>query len=130
MFIFNGTQNLIQCFPAFVGKFGGLFGLYTFLNHQSIFNKYLILSPSLWYDNKNLFKDIKNYKQSKYEMKLYIASGELESRIDDHQVEFINMIRSKLPKHVKIKSEIFDNETHRTIFGRGFTNGLRFLYAK
>jgi predicted alpha/beta superfamily hydrolase len=110
-------------------SFGGLFGFYAFLNHKSLFNKYLLLSPSLWYDNKVLFKDIKNIQSIKEKIKLYVASGELEGRIDDHQVEFIKLLKSELPTNIKIKSEILENETHRTIFGRGFTNGLRFLYS-
>ena len=111
-------------------SFGGLFGFYAFLNHPSLFNKYLLLSPSLWYDNKVLFNQVKKVKTIKNNIKLYVASGELEGRIDDHQVEFIELLKPHLPKNVQIKSEILDNETHRTVFGRGFTNGLRFLYSK
>jgi uncharacterized protein len=115
---------------AYGHSFGGLFGIYVFLNHPSLFNKFLLLSPSLWYDNKVLFNQVKKVKTIKNNIKLYVASGELEGRIDDQQIEFIELIKPHLLKNVQIKSEILDNETHRTVFGRGFTNGLRFLYNK
>ena len=38
---------------------------------------------------------------------------------------FTKFIKNKLFSFV---DEILDNETHRTIFGNGFTKGLRFLY--
>jgi hypothetical protein len=28
-----------------------------------------------------------------------------------------------------MRSEVLENETHRTIFGPGFSNGLRFIFG-
>ncbi|MEL6590717.1 MAG: hypothetical protein AAFQ68_11570 [Bacteroidota bacterium] len=57
-----------------------------------------------------------------------MGSGEFDLRINDYQQEFVALLREKnLPK-LAIDSEVVDNETHRTIFGVGFTNGLRFIY--
>ena len=59
-----------------------------------------------------------------------MASGELEGRIDDLQIEFIRLLKGREIQNLRIESEVIENETHRTIFGVGFTNGLRFLYTK
>lgn len=111
-------------------SYGGLFGSYAFLEHTDMFNKYLILSPSLWFQNNQLLDDVKQFKMLDSKVRVYMGSGELERRIDDLQTDFANQLKAKqLPKLI-LKAEVFENETHRTIFGTGFTNGLRFLYAE
>ncbi len=59
-----------------------------------------------------------------------MVSGGLESIIDDHQIEFSDLLNSRKFANISVKAEILDNETHRTIFGNGFTKGLRFLYSQ
>lgn len=109
-------------------SFGGLFGTYIFLNHNEMFNKYLLLSPSLWWDKRTIFKDLTKL-DLKSNNKLYMASGEIEPFIPNIQTRFIDLLNSPKHENLYINSEILDNETHRTIFGNGFTKGLRFLYS-
>lgn len=110
-------------------SYGGLFGSYLLLEKPQLFNKYLLLSPSLWYKDNLLVSQVKTENvEFDQKSKLYMASGELEGRIDDLQVEFIAAIKNKAIKNLSIKSEVVKNETHRTIFGVGFTNELRYIY--
>ena len=37
-------------------SFGGLFAAYAFTNYNNVFGNYIMLSPSLWYDNEILFQ--------------------------------------------------------------------------
>jgi len=111
-------------------SYGGLFGTYIFLNKPDLFNKYLLLSPSLWFNKNTLIKQIENTDFDIGDNMLYMASGELEPRIDELQDKFIKVLKSKNIDLTKLKSEIKENETHRTIFGVGFTNGLRFIYGE
>lgn len=37
-------------------SFGGLFGSYAYTNFNRVFGNYLLLSPSLWYDNEIILK--------------------------------------------------------------------------
>ena len=59
-----------------------------------------------------------------------MASGELDLRINEYQEEFVEILKEKNISKLSIESEVVKNETHRTIFGVGFTNGLRFIYGK
>ncbi len=112
-------------------SYGGLFGCYTFLEKPELFNRYIILSPSLWFKDEYLIDRIKKQTLDiKSPTRLYMASGTEEGRIDDMQIEFSDLIKSKKPERLELQSEILDDETHRTIFGRGFTNGLRYIYQK
>ena len=56
-------------------SFGGLFVLNTLINHPAIFNNYVAIDPSLWWDNqKFLSKALNELKQEKYENRsLYIS---------------------------------------------------------
>lgn len=112
-------------------SYGGLFGSYLLLNKPNLFNRYLLLGPSLWFKDKILVKQASNTKlKLNKNVEFYMGSGEEEFRIDDFQVEFINFLKEKNIQKLHIKSEVIENETHRTIFGVGFTNGLRFIYRK
>lgn len=112
-------------------SFGGLFGAHVLLNHPALFDNYLLLSPSLWWDKKKLLKDIKvPAPDSSKQIRLYVGTGALEgTMVDDHR-QMVNILQRFKSENLVVKSEILDNETHRSIFGRGFTNGLRFLYTK
>jgi hypothetical protein len=67
---------------------------------------------------------------SSQQIKVYIGTGALEdSMVDDH-LNMARILKKNNPGNSNFKSEILGYETHRTIFGRGFTNGLRFLCAK
>lgn len=109
-------------------SYGGLFGCYALMRRADLFNRYLLLSPSLWFKDNLLVKEMASlspYLQSK---QIYMASGEHEGRIDDLQEEFVSILRGKEITNLSLKSEVMENETHRTIFGPGFTNGLRSIY--
>jgi len=112
-------------------SYGGLYGSYVLLDKPNLFNRYLLLGPSLWYKDKLLVNQavIKRPNISRA-TKLYMASGELDLRINDYQEEFVKYLKKKNLPNIEMKSEVIANETHQTIFGVGFTNGLRFIYGE
>src|SRR6185369_15595033 len=97
-------------------SFGGLFGTHVLINHPTLFDNYLILSPSLWWNQKAIFKNLHVSFSSK--TKIYMATGSLENKMVDDQLEMASVLHKE---NLNIKSEILGPETHRTIFGRGFT---------
>ena len=61
-------------------SFGGLLGAYAFTNHNAVFGNYLMLSPSIWYDNEiilKLEKANRNTIQENHQL-VYLGLGELE----------------------------------------------------
>ncbi|MGG8495079.1 alpha/beta hydrolase [Tenacibaculum sp. TC6] len=110
-------------------SYGGLFGTYVLINNPELFNKYLILSPSLWFYNRLMLKQVTELSPDFGSgVKLYMASGELEQGINRLQTIFISKIKNNHFDKLTYKAEVLKNETHRTIFGAGFTNGLRYLF--
>jgi predicted alpha/beta superfamily hydrolase len=109
-------------------SFGGLFGTHLLVNHPTLFDNYLILSPSLWWAERAALKDLEAHPSiSSKKVKIYMGTGALEGVMVDDQLKMAAILKKNNPEISNIKSEILDRETHRTVFGRGFTNGLRFL---
>ena len=109
-------------------SYGGLFGTYVLLFKTGLFNKYLLLSPSLWFTNDRMLQEIEQVDVQFNNTKLYMASGDLEGSIDDLQIQFEAKLNQRQFEDLEYKIELMENETHRSIFGRGFTNGMRYLY--
>lgn len=112
-------------------SFGGLFGTHVLVKHPTLFDNYLILSPSLWWNNKNIMRNVKlDSSMASQPIKVYMATGELEGAMVTDQLKMAADLNRWKSDNLIIKSEILNQETHRTVFGRGFTNALRFVYAK
>lgn len=96
-----------------------------------MFDNYLLLSPSLWWNDQTTLKQARtNAAIAVKDIQLYMATGEMEGHMADDQVEIAGLLERTNKSNLKMKSEILNNETHRTIFGRAFTNGMRFLFEK
>lgn len=116
---------------------GGLFGFDTLLARPQMFRRYILLSPSLWWDDQAIFKRIAAVRLPATPVRLYVATGEHENRkhhggqsMVDHQLQMVALLQREKPSGLIIHSEIPEDETHRTIFGTAFTKGLRFVYAE
>ncbi len=109
-------------------SYGGLFGSYVLLNRSDLFNNYLILSPSLWFNDTMMLNQVDTFANGFINTKVYMASGELEGRIDDLQTDFSEKLIANGLEGLNLKAEVMENETHRTIFGPGFTDGMRYLF--
>lgn len=122
-------------------SYGGLFGVWTLMYETDLFNRYVILSPSLWWGElwwgrprvshgyHILPVRAKTDGSPETNASVFVASGELEPRIDDLQAAWVEAIRPLLDPSVMMRDVIYENETHRTIFGRGVMDGLRHIYA-
>ena len=123
-------------------SYGGLFGVWNFMYETDLFNRYVILSPSLWWGElwygsprrshgyHILPKRAETDGSSETDARVFVASGELEPRIDELQQIWADAIRPKLDPSVALRDLIYEGETHRTIFGRGVMDGLRNVYGE
>lgn len=116
---------------TFVGhSFGGLFGIYLLLNHPEAFDNYIIVSPSLWYDNKLLLKAAKNKQvfNLKKPTQLLLFIGEKENSGDYRMVDDVknlNIIINKKPHENLISTlNIIPNMDHDMVFPSALTLGI------
>lgn len=62
-------------------SYGGLFTLYAFLNHPNDFQNFVSASPSIWWNDFTILKEIENKRiEIKSPIKLYLSVGEIENK--------------------------------------------------
>lgn len=63
-------------------SFGGLLATYAFTNYNDLFGNYILLSPSLWYDNEIMFRleeDFRNNNKQNHQL-VFMGLGQLENQ--------------------------------------------------
>ncbi|EDP69816.1 putative esterase [Flavobacteriales bacterium ALC-1] len=125
---------------------GGLFVLYTFLNHESVFDNYLAIDPSLWWDEEYLVKEAEEKIKTKNlkDKSVYIAVANSIGKVMDtlkvrrDKTVPTEQIRANLKFHdILVKHnnklnftwEYFKNEDHGSIVIPAQYNGLRSVFS-
>ncbi len=113
-------------------SFGGLFALYTLFHDSSLFNKYLIGSPSIWYKDGISFEYESNYAKTHGDLKaeVFMSSSGLEKGPAEDMKKMANLLNSRNYKNLKLNTRIFENESHSTSFYPFMNQGLSELYKK
>jgi len=113
-------------------SFGGLFAAYVLLNHPEAFDRYLISSPSLDWDNKEIKKEEMHYYSAGHRelaARVFVSAGaaEPDSMVPDVQ-ELVAVLGSRKYKGLQLSEKIFDGETHLSVIPFSMSRGLRALY--
>ena len=111
-------------------SYGGLFGVYLLINHPEVFNQYIIVSPSLWYDNHLALKMAKRKRDFNLKQKTSACFiiGDQENKgeylmIDD--LKSLNeTIIGKSHRNLNTSFSIINDMDHDTIFPGALSQGL------
>lgn len=92
---------------------GGLLATEVLIEKPSSFDNYIIVSPSLWWDNESLLNRISK-KKTHNKLKLFIAVGNEEQQmIDDALLLYEKLV--DVPGEKKFKHVFLKDEDHLTI---------------
>lgn len=113
-------------------SFGGLLGIYILLVKPEIFQKYIIGSPSLWYDKGAIFRLEEAYAKTNNTMKaevfMYIGSEENKnnhkSMVED-VLFYEKKLKSRQYKGLNISTRVLEGATHFSAFSLLLTDGLK-----
>lgn len=123
---------------------GGLFVIYAYVHHPAVFDNYLAIDPSLWWDKETLVTESKGLiDQGKHQDKsLYVAvansTGIDTTRVRKLKSESTEMLRANLRFHdilAKNSSQLsfdwdyYGDEDHGSVVPPGLYNGLRSLFS-
>jgi predicted alpha/beta superfamily hydrolase len=118
---------------------GGLLAAEILLKKPTLFNQYIIVSPSIWWDNAsllNLHSPILG-EQFAQPTQVYIAVGKEglvpgdNPRVMEVDANLLaDKIKSTKSKSVSVYFDYLPNEDHATIMHQAVSNALRFLSAK
>lgn len=97
-------------------SYGGLFSTWTMLT-TDLFTGYVIVSPSLWYDDSFIF-GVKGSPKAR----AYVAAGSIENPI---MARDARRLGQRLGSRARV--EVLEDETHNSIFPTAFSRGIRFV---
>ena len=116
---------------------GGLLATEILLKKPDLFNKYIIVSPSLWWDNGSLLNLPSRVLNEDFSQKtsVYVAVGKeglTPTEIPRVMEVDANLLTEKLrgtkSKAVRVFFDYLPEEDHGTIMHQAVFNGLRILY--
>ena len=116
---------------------GGLLATEILLKKPKLFNKYIIISPSLWWDNGSLLRQPSDIYKSAFVQKtdVYIGVGKeglAPGNIPRVMEVDANMLADKLretkSQNVQINFDYLPQENHATVTHQAIFNALRLLY--
>lgn len=116
---------------------GGLLATEILLKRPGLFNKYIIISPSLWWDNGSLLNQHAEILKETYSnhISIYIGVGKegLAPTSIPHVMEVdANVLAEKLKmtanKNVKTYFDYLPDKDHSNIMHQAVSNSFRFLF--
>lgn len=111
-------------------SYGGLLGAHMLLTEPGMFQRYILSSPSLWYDDGLMLKRAQAFVGQQRELKarVLLLVGGLERGKDEDMVgdlrRFEATLKSVRLHGLKLESRILAGEGHLTAFPAAITRGL------
>ena len=100
----NGTETLIG------QSLGGLLATEILYNHSALFDHYLIISPSLWWDDEALLKS--EFKPNHPPKSVYIAVGKEGHVMERVAKELYKQLAHSLKDKSQVKFQFFSEHEH------------------
>lgn len=135
MKLIDSTYRIQENDKALYGtSLGGLFAIYTLFHEPTLFNRYIIISPSLDCDNEILFKYEKTFaaKNKTLNAKIFISSGEYEeaSSFKSTFTRFVDQLKASKYKGLELESMVVNRMGHSGSGTVGGIMGLQSIYSK
>jgi uncharacterized protein len=113
-------------------SYGGMLTSYALFAQPDLFNGYIIIGPTLIWNNRSILRMENNYAASHTSMhkSIYIAYGSLDNKgwVINPTDEFIKNIQTHNYEGIRFVPQILDGETHISSFATALTHGLKTLY--
>jgi len=111
---------------------GGLFALYVLFHQPKTFRRYVVSSPSLWWDNKVTFEYEREYASEHSELpaKLFMSVGSLEKQMVTNLKELVKILDQRKYVGLEWESRIFEDEGHISVYGTAICRGITSVFSK
>ena len=109
-------------------SFGGLFALHVLFNHPDAFDRYLIGSANMRWDDEYAFKAEEAFAESNQDLakRVYISVGGLEGEgLIPNTYRMYEKLQSRQYPGLQVTAEVLEGETHMTSINPFVLRGLR-----
>ncbi|MBB6270254.1 hypothetical protein HDF26_000681 [Pedobacter cryoconitis] len=122
----NDTKTIIG------QSLGGLFATEVLLKKPSLFNNYIIISPSLWWDNQSLLTAAPQLLKSLSDknIKVYVSVGTEGKVMEDDAKNLAEVLKKSADKNLEVIFNPMPAENHLTILHNSVYKALGILNAK
>ncbi len=109
---------------------GGLFTLYTIFNETTLFNRYILTSPALTWDNGIIYKYEKTFagKDAAIPARVFMGIGEYED-VPTFQ-KFVQLLKSRHYRGLSLEAKVLNGVGHSGTKALGYTWGLQTVFAR
>ncbi len=114
-------------------SFGGLFGMFVLGNSPSLFDHYLLISPSLWWNQSELLKDfdLESLRQTDSPNHLFLAIGEYEFGLIKRPAQEVDArIQAAQIPESRYRYWSYPYANHNSVVPRAVYDGLEWLYGE
>jgi len=112
-------------------SFGGLFAINTLLHRPGLFDSYIAISPSLWWDEQRLvIEQSDTFFETQKELvgHLYMTMGNEGGSMLGGAWKLAARLKEKGPKNFLWTFDLMEEETHGSIPHRSTYKGLEFIF--
>ncbi len=106
---------------------GGFFAIYALENQPDLFNSFICIDPSLWYDDKSCVRKLPTFLKNNRDIKksIFISlSNEKEMGV----FPFIEVLETYAPEGLKWDYIHYKNETHNSLGFKSICAGFEMIY--
>jgi predicted alpha/beta superfamily hydrolase len=111
---------------------GGLSAIEALTGHPDMFNAYLAVSPSLWWDNGTYLRSVAGNLPPTGATKkfLFVADSPESGPFATYMKALLDTLDGRKTTNFEWAHTFYPNETHGSIAAKAYYDGLRFLYPQ
>lgn len=109
---------------------GGLMSSYCLLNHPEMFNSYIAVSPSLWWDKESIFTNADLLLQNKAlkNKTIFFSDGNEGAEFHKSVIKLQTLLQQKKITGLRYKYIAYPEETHNSEVVKATQDGLNFVF--
>ncbi len=111
----------------------GFYCCYVLFKHPMLFNRYIIVSPSLWFSGGIVFEYEEAFALSHKDLNasIHLSVGEDETqRMRENLIKLNSILAERKYAHLNLEFLLVKGENHRSLFPYAFSRGIRFVFSK
>lgn len=111
-------------------SFGGLFAIHTLVKQPGVFNSYLAISPTLWWNEQAIIEEVKTSLKNNPDLMgdLYMTMGNEGGKMLGAALKLSGVLEEEAPKSFRWHFELMEQETHGSVPNRSTYDGLEKIF--
>jgi len=111
-------------------SFGGLFTLFSMFQAPGVFNRFVLTSPALQWDNRLISTINRNYAEQHAELpaEVFVGIGEYEN-VPEFQ-KFVDELKTRKYQHFELHTAVIAGMGHSGGKAEGYSRGLQAVFAR